>query len=102
MILALANVRATIADFVTALTWVYTLVIFAYILTNLAFTAGLRVPYSRTSSAVLGFLRDVCEPYLRIFRRILPSFGGLDFSPIIGIILLQVVGALIADAIKHS
>jgi len=102
VILALANVRATIADFVTALTWVYTLVIFAYILTNLAFTAGLRVPYSRTSSAVLGFLRDVCEPYLRIFRRILPSFGGLDFSPIIGIILLQVVGALIADAIKHS
>ena len=100
MILALANVRGTIADFVTALTWVYTLVIFAYILTNLAFTAGLRIPYSRTSSAILGFLRDVCEPYLRIFRRILPSFGGLDFSPIVGIIPLQVVGNLISSAIR--
>ena len=100
MILALANVRGTIADFVLALVWVYTIVIFAYILTNLAFTAGLRIPYSRTSNAILGFLRDVCEPYLRIFRRVLPSFGGLDFSPIIGIILLQVAGNLIASAIR--
>ena len=100
MILALANVRGTIADFVVALVWVYTLVIFAYILTNLAFTAGVRIPYSRTSSAILGFLRDVCEPYLRLFRRILPSFGGLDFSPIVGIILLQVVGNLISSAIR--
>ncbi|MGA2008338.1 MAG: YggT family protein [Solirubrobacteraceae bacterium] len=100
MILALTNVRGTIADFVLALTWVYTLVIFAYILSSLAFTAGLRVPYSRTSDAILGFLRDVCEPYLRIFRRILPSFGGLDFSPIIGIIVLQVVGQLVANAIR--
>jgi uncharacterized protein YggT (Ycf19 family) len=100
VILALTNVRGTIADFVLALTWVYTLVIFAYILSSLAFTAGLRVAYSRTSDAILGFLRDVCEPYLRIFRRILPSFGGLDFSPIIGIIVLQVVGQLVANAIR--
>ena len=92
--------RGTIADFVLALVWVYTLVIFAYILTNLAFTAGLRIPYSRTSDAILGFLRDVCEPYLRLFRRILPSFGGLDFSPIVGIILLQVAGNLLASAIR--
>lgn len=100
MILALSNVRGTIADFIVALTWVYTLVIFAYILTSLAFTAGLRIPYSRTSDAVLGFLRDVCEPYLRIFRRLLPSFGGLDLSPIVGVILLQVAGTLIANAIR--
>jgi uncharacterized protein YggT (Ycf19 family) len=85
---------------VVALTWVYTLVIFAYILTSLAFTAGLRIPYSRASNAILGFLRDVCEPYLRLFRRFLPSFGGLDFSPIVGIILLQVAGTLAARAIR--
>jgi len=100
VILAAVNVRGTVADFVLALTWVYTLVIFAYILTSLAFTAGLRIPYSRTSDAILGFLRDVCEPYLGLFRRILPSFGGLDFSPILGVILLQVAGTLIANAIR--
>ena len=32
-----------------------------YILTNLAFAAGLRIPYSRVSDAVLNFLREVCE-----------------------------------------
>jgi YggT family protein len=97
--LVLASVRGSIADFVTAITWVYTLVIVAYILTTLVFSAGLRIPYSRWSNAVLTFLRDVCEPYLRVFRRILPSVGGLDFSPIIAIILLQVVGSLVSRAI---
>jgi YggT family protein len=98
--LVLASVRGSAADFVSALAWVYTLVIIAYILTSLAFAAGLRLPYSRWSDAVLTFLRDVCEPYLRIFRRILPSFGGLDFSPIVGIVVLQVAGSLISRAIR--
>ena len=100
MTLVLASARGTAADLVSALTWVYTLVIIAYVLTSLAFAAGLRIPYSRWSDAVLTFLRDVCEPYLRLFRRILPSFGGLDFSPIVAIIVLQVAGDLIARAIR--
>jgi uncharacterized protein YggT (Ycf19 family) len=35
-----------------------------------------------------------------LFRRFLPSFGGLDFSPIVGIVLLQVAGTLISNAIR--
>lgn len=100
MTLVLGSVRSSAADFVSALAWVYTLVIIAYILTSLAFAAGLRLPYSRWSDAILTFLRDVCEPYLRIFRRVLPSFGGLDFSPIVAIVLLQFAGALISRAIR--
>jgi YggT family protein len=98
--LVLASVRGSAADFVSALAGVYTLMIIAYILTSLAFAAGLRLPYSRWSDAVLTFLRDVCEPYLRLFRRVLPSFGGLDFSPIIAIVLLQLAGSLISRAIR--
>jgi YggT family protein len=75
-------------------------VIIAYVLTSLAFAAGLKIPYSRVSDAVLTFLRDCSEPYLRIFRRILPSIGGLDFSPIIAIVLLQVAGSLVSGAIR--
>jgi YggT family protein len=100
VILALSNLAGHVADYVTALASVYTLVIIAYILTNLVFAAGLRVPYARWSDAVLGFLREVCEPYLRLFRRILPSFGGLDFSPIIAIIVLQLAARLLASAIR--
>jgi YggT family protein len=100
VILAASNVAVHIADYITALASVYTLVIIAYILTSLAFAAGLRLPYSRWSDAILGFLREVCEPYLRLFRRFLPSFGGLDFSPVVAIIVLQLAARLIASALR--
>jgi uncharacterized protein YggT (Ycf19 family) len=48
---------------------------------------------------VLGFLRDVCEPYLAIFRRFIPPIGPLDLSPLLGILLLQFVGRLLRSII---
>ena len=51
------------------------------------FALGVRPPYSRWTDAILNFLRDVCEPYLKIFRRFIPAIGMFDFSPIIAIIL---------------
>jgi YggT family protein len=98
--LALSNVADHIADYITALATVYSLAIIAYILTSLAFSLGLRIPYSRWSDAILAFLRDVSEPFLRIFRRVLPSLGGLDLSPIIAILVIQIVARLIASAIR--
>ena len=59
----------------------------------------MRVPYSRWSDAVLGFLRDVCEPYLRIFRRFIPMIGPLDISPIVGLLVLQIVGNIVVSAV---
>ena len=100
MTVAASSVALHIADYVTALASVYTLVIIAYILTSLVFAAGLRIPYSRWSDAILSFLREVTEPYLRLFRRFLPSFGGLDFSPLIAIIVLQLAARLISSALR--
>ena len=48
---------------------------------------------------MLGFLRDVCEPYLSLFRRFIPPLGPLDLSPVIAIFLLQLVGRLVANLI---
>jgi uncharacterized protein YggT (Ycf19 family) len=96
----LATARGDVADFVSAVILVYTIIIFVYILSNLVFVFGGRMPYSRWSDAVLSFLRDVCEPYLRIFRRVIPQFGPFDFSPIIAIILLQIVGGLVVGLIR--
>ena len=45
-----------------------------------------RLPYSL--NAVQQFLYDVCEPYLRLFRRILPPLGPIDLSPIVGVLVL--------------
>ena len=95
----LATFREDLASYVYAVFVVYTLLIIAYILTSLFFAFGGRVPYSRPINAVLGFLRDVCEPYLSIFRRFIPPIGPLDLSPIIGIFLLQFVGVLVRNLI---
>jgi uncharacterized protein YggT (Ycf19 family) len=64
------------------------------------FQVGGRLPYNRGLNAVMTFLRDVCEPYLRIFRRVLPPLGPLDLSPMVGIILLNVVGSIVANLIN--
>jgi len=100
-VLILATAREQIADFVSALLWVYIILIFAYIVTSLIFSFGGRIPYSRWSSAALGFLRDVVEPYLGLFRRFIPPIGPIDISPIAAILVLQIVGqVLIVGAIR--
>ncbi|HTZ62481.1 MAG TPA: YggT family protein [Solirubrobacteraceae bacterium] len=98
----IATARTQIADFLSTLIYVYTILIIVYIVVQLLFAAGLKPPYSRTSDAILGFLRDICEPYLRIFRRILPSFGGIDFSPLIAIIVLGLVNEIVVQGIIHG
>ena len=102
MALILATTRTEIAGFLSTLIYVYTLLIILYIVINLLFSVGLRPPYSRTVDAVLGFLRDICEPFLRIFRRIIPSFGGLDFSPILAIVTLQIVNSVVVNGLIHG
>ena len=81
--IVLASARSDIASYVSALFYVYILIIFVYILLNLVFSLGARTPYSRWLDVILGFLRDVSEPYLRLFRRIIPQMGMFDFSPMI-------------------
>jgi YggT family protein len=97
--LVLATARDQVASFVSALIWVYTILIIAYIFTSMYFNVGGRIPYSRWSRAILDFLRDVCEPYLSIFRRFIPPFGPLDLSPMIGILVLIVVGNVVVSLI---
>jgi YggT family protein len=99
-VFVLATARQTIADYVYALFLVYSLIIIVYVLTSLIFSLGARVPYSRWSDVLLGFLRDVSEPYLRIFRRFIPMIGPLDISPIVALIVLQIVGGVVVRVIE--
>ena len=77
----LADWVSTAQDFVVVFVGVYVLVIFAYILTS-----WIRLPYSL--NAVQRFLQDVCDPYLRLFRRFMPPLGPLDLSPLVGVLVL--------------
>ncbi len=94
------RVREEIADFLSALLSVYTIIIVAWVVTSLVFSLGVRVPYSRALNAVLDFLRDVTEPYLRLFRVLPLRIGPLDLTPIVAIIALSVVGGIVVELIR--
>ncbi len=94
-----AITRIDIANYVSTLFLVYIVLIFVYLLLNMLFSFGMRTPYSRWSDAILTFLRDVCEPYLRIFRKFIPPLGMFDLSPILAIFVLYIVRALLYNVI---
>ena len=85
----LADAISKAETFVNVFVSVYSLLILLYIVAS-----WLRLPYSTWLNRIQRFLYDVSEPYLRIFRRLLPSFGPLDLSPMVGIIVLIVFGQL--------
>jgi YggT family protein len=99
-LIVLADARGRVADYVDALFLVYTIIIVAYVLSSLIFALGTRMPYSRVTDGVLGFLRDVSEPYLRIFRRFIPQIGMFDLSPIVGIFVLRIAQDLVDRLIR--
>ena len=88
----LLDAVSAVQNFVFVFIYVYAILIFAYVITS-----WIQLPYSL--SGVQRFLRDVCEPYLGLFRRLLPSFGPLDFSPFIGVLFLVLVERLLADLV---
>jgi uncharacterized protein YggT (Ycf19 family) len=95
-----ATTRSNVANYVSALFEVYIILIFLYILLNLLFSFGMRLPYSRWSDMLLNFLRDCSDPYLRVFRKFIPPVGAFDFSPMIAIIVLYIVQRLVVSAIR--
>ena len=89
----LADVASTANTLIDTFLWVYILLLFVYVLSS-----WLRLPYNVWVRRVSDFLRDVCEPFLRIFRRILPPLGPLDLAPVVAIFaliaLMRIVDAL--------
>lgn len=67
---------------------VYVLAIFVYVLTS-----WIQLPYSLRK--VQAFFYDLCEPYLRLWRRILPMAGPIDLSPMVGVIALIVAERIV-------
>jgi YggT family protein len=97
MLLALA--RGDVADYVGALFLVYIILILIRVLMSWI----PRMPYNPALRAVLDFIVETTDPYLNLFRRIIPPIGGggfgLDLSPMIGIIVLYILRGLVVALI---
>jgi len=98
--LPLAISRADIADYLVTLMYVYVVLIFIKIITSWV----RNIPYNRFLSAFLQFVDDVVNPYLNIFRRVIPMVrigpGGLDLSPMIATFVLLIVGGIITSLVR--
>jgi YggT family protein len=92
--------RSDIANYVDKLFLVYLILIFARILLSWI----PRMPYNRVLSSVVNFIHEVTDPYLNVFRRILPPVGGggfaLDLSPIVGVFVLLIVQSIVVGLIR--
>jgi YggT family protein len=81
--------------FVDVFVGVYTLAILAYILTS-----WVTLPYSLRPAQ--RFLSDVCEPYLRFWRRIIPiRTGPIDFTPMIAVLALIAFDQILVAVLRQ-
>ena len=98
--LLLAITREDVGDYVNTLALVYLVLIFIRIILSWI----PRIPYNRWLAGFLKFVTDVTDPYLNLFRRILPQVrrgpGALDLSPIVATFVLSIVSSLLAKLIR--
>jgi len=79
----LCSVTDQVMALVNVFVSVYSLIIFLYVLSS-----WIPLPYNRGLNRLRRFLADACDPYLRLFRRVLPPLGGIDLSPIVAVLVL--------------
>jgi YggT family protein len=68
--------------------WLFTLVIFVDVLVSYFLP-----PYHPVRS----FLDRIVQPLLRPIQRMLPSMGGIDFSPLILLLLVQLLENIVVS-----
>ena len=69
---------------------IYLLLIFVRILLSWFQTA-------EWAQKVMSLVSPVTDPYLNIFRSFIPPLGGIDLSPILAIIVLNIVASLLTS-----
>jgi YggT family protein len=92
----LYGVIDNVQSFVQVFIYVYSLLILAYIITS-----WVRLPYSPWLNRIQRFLYDVCDPYLRLWRRVLPTFGPLDLSPVVGVLFLYILAGVLNNILDR-
>jgi len=90
LVLPVGDAISSVETFVTVFITLYAIALIAYILMS-----WVRLPYSITLERIQRFLYDVAEPYLRLFRRLLPMAGPIDLSPMVALVTLAAIDRLV-------
>jgi YggT family protein len=85
------DLTSTIATFISFLCTVLSLAIIVRALMSWVMPVG--------GTGITRVLIDVTEPILAPIRRVLPPLGGIDFSPLLAIILIQVIQSVVTNSI---
>jgi YggT family protein len=99
-LIPLALSRGDVGDYVEALFLVYTVMI----LVNILLSYVPRIPYSPPLRAVLDFVTESTNPYIRFFGRFLRPIGvggmGFDLSPLVALVVLFVAQIFVVGLIR--
>jgi YggT family protein len=85
-------------DLLSYLLWAAWIVIFVQVILSWLVAFNVINTYNPLVRGLLGGLEKMTEPLYRPIRRILPDFGGLDFSPMVILLLIYALRILLAGA----
>jgi YggT family protein len=94
MVIALVDIANLL---LTVLTWI----IIIQVILSWLFAFNVLNTGSGGVRAFVVALDRITAPLYRPIRRILPDFGGIDFSPLVILILIQVIKKLLAGVVTH-
>ncbi len=83
-----------VANFVTVLFQVLTLAILARVLLSW-------FPMS-PNNPIIAFINEITEPILAPLRRVIPPLGMIDITPIVALLLLQVLQSVVVQALMAA
>jgi YggT family protein len=83
-----------VAEFIYILSWTLTIAIIVRALLSWFNPAG--------GSGLARVLLDITEPILAPIRRILPPVGGIDFSPLLALILVQLISNVLISVLRAN
>lgn len=69
----------------------YSYCIIAYVLINMLISFNIINDSNKFVYMILEFLFRITEPFLKRIRNLLPSFGSVDISPVILLILIETI-----------
>lgn len=80
--------------------YTWALILAAVVSTLIAF--GVLDGRNRLVWTIGDFLYRVTDPALRPIRRVLPNFGGVDLSPLVALLILQLVVVPLLESLRQG